>query len=437
MKHDENPVLIITLDMIPYAPTWGSCQRMYYLADYLQEHGHEVYVVHAKNPAFFSDFGHKISFHQIPIPVAEWRMPAGNNKGFFCKASTFIAKWMVYLIRRSGLYRLEAFVLNEPYVGMGISGYTFSRNARDEIAALISGSGLKNVIISAPPFSVFSLAPWMKRNFPGVQVIFDYRDPWNSPFSSHVISSLLERIFLKSADTVVFLNDRMREDSVKTYSLPPEKCRVILNGFSETEWKGALRESDTRNGTPVDTMVIAYVGNISFYEAGYRDIGLFLDAFAQFSRNRRVLLRFVGVDPGSVPGSLRDRLPGNVEFLPNVATRSALSYMLKSDVLLMYFIEPRTGRYVLTGKLFDYIRSGKVIFGVAATEDTYFLEVIRKKHLVIGCLHNAPEITRCLEELYGNWERGTLQELRTDPPADRDRCSRDAQNSRFLDILRV
>ena len=147
------------------------------------------------------------------------------------------------------------------------------------------------------------------------------------------------------------------------------------NGYSERDWNEVCREVEDRNNhnrLQSDRMIIAYIGGTSFTNGGYRDLSSFLEAFSKFQVNKNVCLRFVGVTPSDAAERVRSQFPGTLEILPPVDTKTALKYMLESDVLFLNHTDARTGRHVLTGKFFDYIRSGKVIFGTASSEKYVF-----------------------------------------------------------------
>ncbi len=443
MKNCEKSVMIITANMIPYS-TWGGCQRMYFLADYLQDHLYDVYVVHSRNSEYQGNYGHKIRFHPIPIGSSNTAMSSENNdvsegKHNESKLKKKMIGIMKYFFNTLNLISLEKGIFNEPNIGMGTCGYLFIRNAREQIFRTISEKGIRHVIISGPPFSLFYLVPQIKKRFPEVDVIIDYRDPWNTPYLSYTISSYIERKALVYADKVVFLNDRMLSDASSKFNLSEEKCEVVLNGYSKQNWDEVLKNT-VNHGTVCghqfsDRMIIGYIGNISFDNLGYYDVPTFLDAFQMFQDNKKVLLRFVGVKTSDAVEKAKKQFPDTLEVLPPVNNDISLQYMLDCDVLFVNYSDERRGRYMLTGKFFDYIRSGKVIFGVANSDNTYFLELIRKHHLGIGCLSKTTQIVDSLELLYEKWKEGTLGELRNDEVLDLDNLSREAQNNKYLQLL--
>lgn len=442
MQNSEKSAMIITYDMIPYAP-WGSCQRMYFLADYLQNNGYNIFVVHAQKSKHFGDYGHSIRFQTLPILSSEQAVFTGYNasinRGNRNRLKELVIDFVKSENRMSNPLLLEKIAFNEPNLGMGICGYLFTKSAKAKIFRTISERKIKHVIISGPPFSLFRLAPQIKKRFPEVNVILDYRDPWNTPYRSYRIPSLAEQDALNYADKVVFLNNRMLDDISSKYNLPKERCAVVWNGYSKQDWDEVNRGlvgRETCHCPPPDKMIIAHVGGISFTPGGYRDLSSFLEAFKIFQKDKNVLLRFVGVAPSDKVEQIKCQFHGTLEVLPPVGTQIALNYMLNSDVLFLNHTDDRTGRYVLTGKFFDYIRSGKVILGVASSKNTYFMELIQKHHLGIVSLTQPAQMLECLELLYDKWMKGSLGQLRRDDGLDIEQLSREAQNDKYLQLLK-
>jgi glycosyltransferase involved in cell wall biosynthesis len=302
---------------------------------------------------------------------------------------------------------------------------------------MVSKNRIGQVIISAPPFSLFTVVPQIKRKFPEVQIILDYRDPWNTPYLSYFYPSFMEKRILKSADMIVFLNNRMLKDISLKYNLPEGKCLVVQNGYSKQEWDEVLYED---KGQHIDEkisnrMILSYVGDFSLNKGGFRDLSSFMEAFKLFKNNKNILVRFIGVNPSEKVEEIKRQFAENIEILPPVDTKKALSYMLKSDVLFLNHTDERTGRYVLTGKIFDYIRSGRVIWGIASSEDTYFLELIKQYNLGIYCSSNPSHILECLDLLYKKWMNGSLKELRKDTSLNIEIFSREINNVKYLHIL--
>ena len=108
--------------------------------------------------------------------------------------------------------------------------------------------------------------------------------------------------------------------------------------------------------------------------------------------------------------------------------------MLESDVLLVLHTRLSDSKYMLTGKFFDYIRSGKPIFGIGATESAYFIKIIKNLKLGITSGNQSDEILIVLNKLYKKWEDGNLNEIRMND-IDITNYSREYQNKTYLNII--
>lgn len=424
----EKKILIITYDMIPHSSTWGAAQRMYFLASHLTKKNHDVTIFHVKNQ-HFGYFGHELSFKAYPVTIPNQLTFFPFKKESFNDAIIhFISSRFVYLSEKSKNFLLKT-IFNEPNPIQGYFGLLVSINIKLNLFSLIKKEKFDVIIISSPPFSLFILANLIKSHFPFIKVILDYRDPWNIKGLSP-ISSLFEKRALRAADRIVFVNNRIRVDTCRKFHVSPTKTNVILNGFSEQDWRTVKPSS-----VPAKEMIISYIGSVSLKKTGYRSIYLFLDTFFKFTKSHPSHLKIVGHPVNDDAVTLMAEYSPVITVIPPVSHVESLSMMLESDVLLISDADPRWGKYILTGKFFDYIRSGKVIMGIGANEDTYFLELINQCKLGIGCISAESEIMSALEFLFSNWEKGTLNSLRKNDPAEIRKFSRELQNERYIEIV--
>jgi glycosyltransferase involved in cell wall biosynthesis len=437
MENIPESVLIITFDMIPYSPSWGACQRIYFLAEYLENKGVDVTVVHATGNNF-GDFEMPVHFHRIPVGGnSSTNGISQSESGSKSRLLQSAMRSIKFLLKKSHISFFENLIFNDPTPWKGIIGYLFARNARSAILKAIKERSISIVIISGPPFSLFSLAPIIKRKFPDVKIIFDYRDPWNAD-SSPRISTLLEKKYLKYPDKVVFLNDRMLSDCLQRYGLPESKCDTVLNGYSKKDWDVVEKQFLESPQQPIpknSRMVISFIGSANFSKGGIADFSTFFDAFQIFQKNRTILLRFIGISPSEETEKIKQRFNNNIEIIPAVSLQNSYKYMLSSDVLLLLHTQKTMAKYVMTGKMFDYIRSGKVICGMGSEKETYFLDFIAKYKLGLGCINQPTDIQKTLEILYYHWENGTLDQVRQNVGLNIEDYSRDEQNFKYLKIL--
>ena len=64
------------------------------------------------------------------------------------------------------------------------------------------------------------------------------------------------------------------------------------------------------------------------------------------------------------------------------------------------------------------------------------MELIQKHHLGIVSLTQPAQMLECLELLYDKWMKGSLGQLRRDDGLDIEQLSREAQNDKYLQLLK-
>ncbi len=422
--------------MIPFSPTWGACQRMYFLSEYLQNNGFNVFVIHLKRDSE-TYIPKTLSFSSIPI---EGKTLAKHSKQIGAIDESMnklvlkeVIKPFIYQLNKSFMiFRKTIFNDLDPY--QGILGDMLVKGSRKEILNIIKRENIKTVIISGPPFSLFDLIKYLKKNFGNLQIILDYRDPWNLWNGGNLLSRYNERVSLQLADKVVFVNEQIRNDTIKLFSIDEDKCSVVYNGYSEKDWLNVIG-SHKKCNLYEDRIVISYIGSISFEKGSYRDLSIFWSAFTNFKFKDKILIRFIGSSFSSETIYLKESFKNAIEFIPQVTYEQSLNYMLDSDVLLLIHTDKKSAKYVTTGKLFDYLRSGKVIFGLTDGEECYFTNFIKEYHLGITSMNNEENILESLNLIYSYWEKGKLQCLRSNSNFIIEKYSRDYQNLEYLSII--
>jgi glycosyltransferase involved in cell wall biosynthesis len=84
------------------------------------------------------------------------------------------------------------------------------------------------------------------------------------------------------------------------------------------------------------------------------------------------------IDP-DVRTNLEKKLGASVQFTGQVSHQQALTFMHQATVMFMALPRTATSKYILTGKLFEYLASGKPILLIGAT-DGKAAQIIREAH---------------------------------------------------------
>jgi hypothetical protein len=86
----------------------------------------------------------------------------------------------------------------------------------------------------------------------------------------------------------------------------------------------------------------------------------------------------------------------------------------------------------VTGKLFDCIRSGAFILGIANSNEIDYKKIIEKEGRGSCCYNDVAEIKKELAVIYRNWRDGSLDR---DAIKSGDGFSRKNQNSKLINQL--
>ena len=237
------------------------------------------------------------------------------------------------------------------------------------------------IISTGPPHSMHLIAMKLKEEL-GIPWIADFRDPWTEIDyydDLHLTRwadrkhHRLEREVLEKADKVV----TVAPDGAKRLGrLGNRNVRTIYNGFD--------RDDDAQ--TPVsisDTFTLTYLGVLSKIqnpEQFWQVLGELVKEDEEFSKKLKIKL--IGQIDNSVIRSIEEQgLSGYVALSPYVP-HDQVSEVHRSSTLLLLFLmpdsEPRA-KGLLTGKLFEYMASGRPILCIGP-EDGDAAHILKETH---------------------------------------------------------
>lgn len=439
-------ILIITYDMIPGAASWGGCQRMYFLAEQLLEKNYKV-IVYSVDKGRNQYYGNEIHFINQQIKMRnEWiasfissKLIDSNNQGK--KGKSKLINRVLASVRRtikSNRFLLEFlscidnYFYNEPTYMAGVVSLRWIKENTDIILQTIRTNSIKNIIISVPAFHMMAIGGKIKKAYGNaVNIIYDYRDPWNLWKQQSKYCLRKEQRYLRAADIVVCTNENLKDAFIHKFHIPAERISVVANGFSNKSWNRVKYQKRHNE----NIFCISYVGSIEIIYSGIRNIECLLEAYRQFvKKHNDILLRFVGVNDLSLDNvtKLRKEFKEKIEFVKNVSTIESLNYMLDSDaLLLLHTINDDSSQYIVSGKMYDYIRAGKRILSIGA-DDGIHKRMIEMNGLGYAVNNDKEEILTGLEHLYDSWKNSEtiLDKI------DVDMYSREYQNCKYMQLFR-
>ena len=401
-------VLIITYYWIPSGG--AGVQRWVKFAKYLRQYGWEPIIYTPENPeypsidySFEKDIPADITVLKTPIwePYNVYRNLTGKknqaiNAGFISenKKQGWKDKLSIW-IRGNFLIPDPRRFWIKPSVGF-LSDY-LKENPVDAI------------ITTGPPHSMHLIGMGLKKNFPSLPWVADFRDPWtnidfykdlNLTWFADKIHHKLEREVLQKADTVLVVSRGMEEEFAP---MKPKKLQVITNGYDE---------SDVQVGT------LALDGRFSISHIGT------LNA----ARNPRIVWKVLSeicAENVDFKKDLQIQLVGKVDFsvLEDIQSYGLQEQLLKIDylshseaiakqnssqVLMLLINQSGNAKGILTGKFFEYLAAKRPILAVGPTDGDAAVVLNETGAGVIVDFADEQETKTAILNYYNQYKKGTL-----------------------------
>lgn len=369
-----NKVLIITYYWPP--GSGAGVQRWLKFSKYLPDFGWEpvILTIDPENAAYpvtdnslSDDLRSTVNIHKTPAidyfsiyKKDKTKIPAA---GFANSADSTLFGKLLRFIRGN-------FFIPDPRKG-------WNRFAFKKACEIIGTEAIKYVITTSPPHSTQLIGLKIKNKYPGIKWIADLRDPWTDiyyydqfypTFISKAIDRNYEKRVLKSADRIITVGKSLKNLFSEKIPGIESKIGVLTNGFDEDDFAGVAASTPER-------FAISYIGTLS---DSYPVNGL-LKALSDLQKNGLdFVLRFVGTVSVNQKNLLRAKFDEKtLEFIPYVDHSVAIRYMLETTLLLLVIPDHKSNKSIITGKLFEYIATGKPVICLGP-EDGDAAEIINQ-----------------------------------------------------------
>jgi glycosyltransferase involved in cell wall biosynthesis len=227
------------------------------------------------------------------------------------------------------------------------------------------------VLITVPNFSNLLLIKKLRKQFPDLPIVADFRDEWIATSFELVSFSFsdtpraeqtarrIEAETVAHATTVVAVTEAARQKIHSRYpQQPDEKFRLVPNGFDATK----LTRSDSATPRNDGKVLLTHLGTVYPSTAP----GSLVDAIKLLPADvrSRLKLRFIGhiEEP-----RFREALLGlgdMVELYGYLPQRKALAAMNETDYVLLLNTDPLN----VGNKFYEYVGGGKPIVGAVHPE---------------------------------------------------------------------
>ena len=211
------------------------------------------------------------------------------------------------------------------------------------------------------------------------------------------------------------------------------KYDVVYNGYQENLWKNVESKYHANS-----KMIFEFIGSLEFRDnsMNFRNPFRLIDAFLDFSLDKDVELIFIGLTKLTAEmKEISRKSGGKIKFFKAVSAQKSLERMVEGDILItINYLNSWADRYALSGKLFDYLRSGRVIWGIGAKRGALRRFILENK-VGVFCENNEEDIKKLLNCLYDKWSKEKHIERKNDN-RDWSIYSREYQNEKYYQIIK-
>lgn len=257
---------------------------------------------------------------------------------------------------------------------------TLTRNAR----RIISQRNIEIVLVTVPPFSSLLLVEQLRKSFPDLPIVVDFRDEWLSSTIDLVSFSRSERAIrvahqteasaVVNATLVVAVTEPALQILRSRYPQEErDKFHIIPNGFDATRLR---RACSPRNVPPDGHVLVTFVGTLY----GSNEPTALVEAVQTLPREIKNMLRlrFIGRIENPLFRAHLSQLGKIVELRPFLPQTEALAVLSESDYALLITHDPVN----VAAKFYDYVGSRKPI---------------------LAAIHPTGAVRRLLEEMRAGW----------------------------------
>lgn len=235
---------------------------------------------------------------------------------------------------------------------------------------IIARHQIATVLLNLPPYSCLNIGVAVKRHFPNVKLILDFRDEWIENYLAQFDSAAtdyklrlahrLEQSAVECADFVTMVTRSQLAQIRRRYpGQPDRKFLYAPNGFDP----GLYAKFQPRPA-PDGKVIVTYFGTV-YNNPTYRPVVTYLDAADELPEQLRSRLetRFIG-RVAREAASFFDNRRHTVRQFGFMGKEAALPYLEETSYNLIVGANPT----VHGGKLFDYLGTGKPILALGPVE---------------------------------------------------------------------
>jgi len=261
-------------------------------------------------------------------------------------------------------------------------------------------------------------------------LIVDYRDHWTlNPYITFFskfhreYANKWEKKILQYASVITVVSKTMKNDLISEFGNKIEnKIEVIYNGWDADDFSNFVINKNTK-------LSIKYIGN--FY--GHRSLNYFIDAlellYTQKKLPEDIVIEFTGnYYAETIEYVANSKVSHLLKVNHQIEHKEAIKSLMNCDALLL-FISSYKGQGVLTGKLFEYLRSGKEILAMVPPSGEAAEILKQNEHELICEMENVELIAKNFLKLIVILNKSKIERMIN------SEFSREMQTKKFLTFV--
>ena len=361
-------VLIITYYWIPSGG--AGVQRWVKFAKYLPTCGWKPIIYTPENPEYPSldySFEKDIPSNIIVLKTPIWE-PYNVYRKFAGKKNQPINAGFISENKKSGwkdklsIWLRGNFLIPDPR-------RFWIRPSVDYLTEYLRNNPVDAFITTGPPHSMHMIGLGLKKAFPHLPWIADFRDPWtNIDFYKDLnLTSFADRIHrrmekkvLQSADVVLVVSQGMKDDFDLVQGA---NVKVITNGYDVSDIQSGQVELDKK-------FSISHIGTLNAARNPTTFWKVLSEICAENNAFRNDLfIQLVGkVDFSVLEAIEKAGLKEQLLKINYLSHSEAIAKQSSSQVLLLLINQSGNAKGILTGKFFEYLAAKRPILAIGPTD---------------------------------------------------------------------
>ena len=218
---------------------------------------------------------------------------------------------------------------------------------------IIRKNNIRVIFSSAPPYTAHLIAMKLSKKH-SIPWVADFRDPWVDRFYNYENKRLwLTKLVDRSLEKKVINNASALTTVSKTISGYYEKpFSVIHNGYDEEDFTSVIEKEK-------NIVVISYIGTMTKSQ----NPSMFFQSINELNLNQeKYRIDLIGNIHPDIKSYIQNNKYDNfIKIKPYMPHKDAIRKMCESDFLLLVIPNTKKNMGIVTGKLFEYIRSMRKI----------------------------------------------------------------------------